>query len=101
MSAYRRPAPLDPDLLRRARGNQEGAVPSSIEIFPDSDILVASRVSAWVGRHRWWRARGQALIVPTGGAGAALRATQRPLQQIEWSKAHPVLGDERYCSRRR
>lgn len=72
---------------------------SSIEIFPDSDILVAAAGKRLVGAiGAAVAARGQALIVLTGGGNgiALLRYLSAQAQQIEWSKVHLFWGDERY-----
>ncbi|WP_421840224.1 6-phosphogluconolactonase [Mycobacterium sp.] len=72
---------------------------TSIEIFPDSGILVGAAGRRLVESIRTAvAARGRALIVLTGGGNgtALLRYLGTQGSHIDWSKVHLFWGDERY-----
>jgi 6-phosphogluconolactonase len=74
-------------------------VSNTVEIFPDSEALVAAagqRLIDTIGAAV--ADRGQALIVLTGGGNgvALLRHLGTHGQQIDWSKVHLFWGDDRY-----
>jgi 6-phosphogluconolactonase len=74
-------------------------VSTTVEIFPDSEALVAAagqRLIDTIGAAV--ADRGQALIVLTGGGNgvALLRHLGAHGQQIDWSKVHLFWGDDRY-----
>ncbi|MEE3749914.1 6-phosphogluconolactonase [Mycobacterium intracellulare] len=70
---------------------------TSIEIFPDSQALVAAAATRLTDTiANAVAARGRALVVLTGGGngiGLLQSLVDRP---IEWSKVHLFWGDERY-----
>jgi 6-phosphogluconolactonase len=74
-------------------------VNTDIQVFPDSDALVQAAGARLVDAIKAAvAARGQALIVLTGGGNgiALLRYLAEADQQIDWSKVHLFWGDDRY-----
>ncbi len=72
---------------------------TSIEIFPDSGILVGAAGKRLTDAIQTAvAARGQALIVLTGGGNgiALLRYLGTQGSRIDWSKVHLFWGDDRY-----
>ena len=72
---------------------------TSIEIFPDSGILVGAAGRRLVEAIQTAvAARGRALIVLTGGGNgtALLRYLGTQRSHIDWSKVHLFWGDERF-----
>jgi 6-phosphogluconolactonase len=71
---------------------------TDVEVFPDSDALVQATGRRLVEAiNAAVSARGQALIVLTGGGnGIALLRYLAEEQQIDWSNVHLFWGDERY-----
>jgi 6-phosphogluconolactonase len=71
---------------------------TDVEVFPDSDALVQATGRRLVEAiNNAVSARGQALIVLTGGGnGIALLRYLAEEQQIDWDKVHLFWGDERY-----
>lgn len=72
---------------------------SNIEIFPDSGILIGAAGKRLVGAiQAAVTARGQALIVLTGGGNGItlLRYLRTQKSQIDWAKVHLFWGDDRY-----
>jgi 6-phosphogluconolactonase len=71
---------------------------TDVEVFPDSDALVQATGRRLVDTiNNAVSARGQALIVLTGGGnGIALLRYLAEEQQIDWDKVHLFWGDERY-----
>jgi 6-phosphogluconolactonase len=71
---------------------------TDVEVFPDSDALVQATGRRLVDAiNTAVSARGQALIVLTGGGnGIALLRYLAEEQQIDWDKVHLFWGDERY-----
>ena len=71
---------------------------TDVEVFPDSDALVQATGRRLVDAiNAAVSARGQALIVLTGGGnGIALLRYLAEEQQIDWDKVHLFWGDERY-----
>lgn len=70
-----------------------------VEVFPDSDALVEGAGSRLVGAiGAAISARGQALIVLTGGGNGIglLKYLAGHAGEIDWSKVHLFWGDERY-----
>jgi len=70
-----------------------------VEIFPDSDTLVGAAGRRLIGvMQNAVAARGQALIVLTGGGNGVglLKHLATHGRQIDWSKVHLFWGDERY-----
>jgi 6-phosphogluconolactonase len=74
-------------------------VSTTVEIFPDSETLVAAAGQRLIEAIRSAvAARGQALIVLTGGGNGIglLRHLAGAGQQIDWSKVQLFWGDDRY-----
>jgi 6-phosphogluconolactonase len=74
-------------------------VSTDIEIFPDSDTLVGAAGKRLIDAIQTAvAARGQALIVLTGGGNgiALLRHLATQGQHVDWSKVHLFWGDDRY-----
>ncbi|OBK96535.1 6-phosphogluconolactonase [Mycobacterium asiaticum] len=71
---------------------------AEIEVFADSEALVQAAGERLVSAiNAAVQARGQALIVLTGGGnGIALLRYLADTQQVDWSKVHLFWGDERY-----
>jgi 6-phosphogluconolactonase len=71
---------------------------TDVEVFPDSDALVQATGRRLVEAiTNAVSARGQALIVLTGGGnGIALLRYLAQEQQIDWDKVQLFWGDERY-----
>ncbi|SOJ54855.1 6-phosphogluconolactonase [Mycobacterium simulans] len=72
---------------------------TDIEIFPDSGALVEAAGKRLIDTiQSAVEARGQALIVLTGGGNgcALLRYLGTQGAQVDWSKVHLFWGDERY-----
>jgi 6-phosphogluconolactonase len=72
---------------------------TTVEIFPDSETLVGAAGQRLIESiQSAVAARGQALIVLTGGGNGIglLRHLARAGQQIDWSKVQLFWGDERY-----
>ncbi len=70
-----------------------------VEIFPDSGILVGAAGNRLVATIQTAvAARGQALVVLTGGGNgiALLQYLGTRGHQIDWSKVHLFWGDDRY-----
>lgn len=70
-----------------------------VQTFPDSTALVVAAADRLLGAiETAVAARGQALIVLTGGGNgiALLRRLGEHAQRIDWPKVHLFWGDERY-----
>ena len=70
-----------------------------LEIFPESQTLVAAAARRLADTIQTAvAARGQALVVLTGGGNGIglLRSLDTQGRQIDWSKVHLFWGDERY-----
>jgi 6-phosphogluconolactonase len=73
----------------------------SVETFPDSDALVAAAGERLIGViESAAAARGQALIVLTGGGNGnrLLRYLRERSGRVDWAKVHLFWGDERYVT---
>jgi len=74
-------------------------VSTVLEIFPESQTLVAAAARRLADTIQTAvAARGQALVVLTGGGNGIglLRSLDTQGRQIDWSKVHLFWGDERY-----
>jgi 6-phosphogluconolactonase len=72
-------------------------VSTSIEIFPDSQALVAAAATRLTDTiANAVAARGRALVVLTGGGTGIGLLQSLAGRSIEWSKVHLFWGDERY-----
>jgi 6-phosphogluconolactonase len=70
-----------------------------VETYPDSDALAAAACERLIGAiDAAVAARGQALIVLTGGGNGnrLLRKVREQSHRIDWSRVHLFWGDERY-----
>src|SRR5579875_3204758 len=99
----RRPAPAGSgrDLPRGAGRYQSGGVRMNrvVETYSDSEALAAAACERLIGAiDAAVAARGQALIVLTGGGNGnrLLSKLSQQGQRIDWSKVHLFWGDERY-----
>ena len=74
---------------------------TAVETFPDSDSLVSAAGERLIGVvDAAVAARGQALIVLTGGGNGnrLLRYLGEQARRIDWPKVHLFWGDERYVT---
>lgn len=70
---------------------------TSIEIFPDSQALVAAAATRLTDTiANAVAARGRALVVLTGGGNGIGMLESLVDRPVEWSKVHLFWGDERY-----